>query len=174
MKLRFSRNSLTQVEKEQFEVSSVTLNWYLLSRCLSCFSLEKLEYLLKLLQEDEFYSIRLPSNVLSPPGKDYVISSVKAVSYWWTILFYFARAFHMLLLIALICDCNWYFTWVAKNIREYHTTLMWNLTPSNYDENYEYLVINMACIDSAMSIIYSVLFFSCIFFLFLHHFLLYL
>ncbi|KAK4282993.1 hypothetical protein QN277_014294 [Acacia crassicarpa] len=32
----------------------------------------------KLLQEDDFYRIRLPSNVLSPPGRDYIISSVKA------------------------------------------------------------------------------------------------
>lgn len=34
----------------------------------------------KLLQEDDFYRIRLPSNILSPPGRDYIISSVKAVS----------------------------------------------------------------------------------------------
>lgn len=34
----------------------------------------------KLLEDDEFYRIRIPSNVLNPPGKDYVISSVKAVS----------------------------------------------------------------------------------------------
>ncbi|XP_002514819.2 ER membrane protein complex subunit 10 [Ricinus communis] len=50
-KLRFSRNTLTDVEKENFE---------------------------KLLVGDEFYKIRLPSNVLSPPGRDYVVSSVKA------------------------------------------------------------------------------------------------
>ncbi|KDP26890.1 hypothetical protein JCGZ_18048 [Jatropha curcas] len=50
-KLRFSRDSFTQVEKEKFE---------------------------KLLLGDEFYRIRLPSNVLSPPGRDYVVSSVKA------------------------------------------------------------------------------------------------
>lgn len=34
----------------------------------------------RLLQEDDFYRIRLPSNVLNPPGRDYIISSVKAVS----------------------------------------------------------------------------------------------
>lgn len=50
-KLRFSREAFTQVEKEKFE---------------------------KLLLGDEFYKIRLPSNVLSPPGRDYIVSSVKA------------------------------------------------------------------------------------------------
>ncbi|KAK4795523.1 hypothetical protein SAY86_027849 [Trapa natans] len=50
-KLRFSRNSLTDTEREQFQ---------------------------KLLQGDDFYRIRLPSNILSPPGKDYIVSSVKA------------------------------------------------------------------------------------------------
>lgn len=34
----------------------------------------------KLLEDDDFYRIRIPSSVLNPPGKDYVISSVKAVS----------------------------------------------------------------------------------------------
>ncbi|XP_028790287.1 ER membrane protein complex subunit 10 [Neltuma alba] len=50
-KLRFSRNSFNKIEQKNFE---------------------------KLLQEDDFYQIRLPSNVLSPPGRDYIISSVKA------------------------------------------------------------------------------------------------
>ncbi|KAJ7978282.1 ER membrane protein complex subunit 10-like [Quillaja saponaria] len=50
-KLRFSRNAFNEVEKEKFQ---------------------------KLLQGDDFYRIRLPSNVLSPPGRDYIISSVKA------------------------------------------------------------------------------------------------
>ncbi|GAV61803.1 hypothetical protein CFOL_v3_05329, partial [Cephalotus follicularis] len=50
-KLRFSRNAFTNLEREKFE---------------------------NLLQGDEFYRIRLPSNVLSPPGRDYIISSVKA------------------------------------------------------------------------------------------------
>ncbi|KAF8010812.1 hypothetical protein BT93_J1459 [Corymbia citriodora subsp. variegata] len=50
-KLRFSRNALTEVDKEKFE---------------------------KLLQEDDFYRIRLPSNVLSPPGRDYIVASIKA------------------------------------------------------------------------------------------------
>ncbi|KAI9077920.1 hypothetical protein K1719_040049 [Acacia pycnantha] len=50
-KLRFSRNSFNEIEQKFFE---------------------------KLLQEDDFYRIRLPSNVLSPPGRDYIISSVKA------------------------------------------------------------------------------------------------
>ncbi|KAK4745732.1 hypothetical protein SAY87_012044 [Trapa incisa] len=50
-KLRFSRNSLTEAEMEQFQ---------------------------KLLQGDDFYRIRLPSNVLNPPGRDYIVSSVKA------------------------------------------------------------------------------------------------
>ncbi|KAK7815401.1 er membrane protein complex subunit 10 [Quercus suber] len=52
-KLRFSRNDFTEVEKEKFQ---------------------------NLLKGDDFYRIRLPSNVLiSPgPGREYVISSVKA------------------------------------------------------------------------------------------------
>uniref|UniRef100_A0A7N0U3F5 ER membrane protein complex subunit 10 n=1 Tax=Kalanchoe fedtschenkoi TaxID=63787 RepID=A0A7N0U3F5_KALFE len=50
-KLRFSRNSLSDTEKESFD---------------------------KLLESDDFYKIRLPSNVLSPPGREYVIASVKA------------------------------------------------------------------------------------------------
>ncbi|KAF5204945.1 Er membrane protein complex subunit-like protein [Thalictrum thalictroides] len=50
-KLRFSREALTELEKEKFQ---------------------------QLLKDDDFYRIRLPSNVLSPPGKDYVISSVKS------------------------------------------------------------------------------------------------
>ncbi|PKI45101.1 hypothetical protein CRG98_034485 [Punica granatum] len=50
-KLRFSRNALTEAEKEPFQ---------------------------KLLQGDDFYRIRLPSDVLSPPGRDYIASSVKA------------------------------------------------------------------------------------------------
>ncbi|KAG5092729.1 hypothetical protein JHK82_051507 [Glycine max] len=33
----------------------------------------------ELLREDDFYRIRLPSNVLSPPGREYIISSVKAL-----------------------------------------------------------------------------------------------
>lgn len=33
-----------------------------------------------LLKGDDFYSIRLPSSVANPPGRDYVISSVKAAS----------------------------------------------------------------------------------------------
>ncbi|KAJ0976350.1 hypothetical protein J5N97_018315 [Dioscorea zingiberensis] len=28
--------------------------------------------------KDDFYTIRVPSNVLSPPGKDYIVSSIKA------------------------------------------------------------------------------------------------
>ncbi|MBA0580082.1 hypothetical protein Gorai_022316 [Gossypium raimondii] len=52
-KLRFSRNSFSDVEKEKFK---------------------------NLLESDDFYRIRLPSNVLSPPGRDFIISSVKAVS----------------------------------------------------------------------------------------------
>nr|DAD43447.1 TPA_asm: hypothetical protein HUJ06_001677 [Nelumbo nucifera] len=50
-KLRFSRTGFSETEKEEFK---------------------------KLLKDDEFYRIRIPSNVLSPPGKDYIISSVKA------------------------------------------------------------------------------------------------
>ncbi|GMY13883.1 ER membrane protein complex subunit 10 [Fagus crenata] len=50
-KLRFSRNDFTEVEKEKFQ---------------------------NLLKGDDFYRIRLPSNVLSPPGKEHIISSVKA------------------------------------------------------------------------------------------------
>ncbi|XP_076955154.1 uncharacterized protein LOC143629891 [Bidens hawaiensis] len=50
-KLRFSRNDLTATEKEKFK---------------------------KLLENDDYYRIRLPSDVLNAPGRDYVISSVKA------------------------------------------------------------------------------------------------
>ncbi|XVE62147.1 hypothetical protein DITRI_Ditri06bG0095400 [Diplodiscus trichospermus] len=50
-KLRFSRNSFTDEEKDKFK---------------------------NLLESDDFYTIRLPSNVLSSPGRDFIISSVKA------------------------------------------------------------------------------------------------
>ncbi|GAB4855874.1 hypothetical protein Ancab_024513 [Ancistrocladus abbreviatus] len=50
-KLRFSRNSLTDTEKAKF---------------------------MELLREDDFYKIRLPSNLLSPPGRSYTVSSVRA------------------------------------------------------------------------------------------------
>ena len=50
-KLRFKRDLLTDVEQRKFK---------------------------ELLREDDFYRIRLPSNVLSPPGREYIISSVKA------------------------------------------------------------------------------------------------
>ncbi|PIN21636.1 hypothetical protein CDL12_05672 [Handroanthus impetiginosus] len=50
-KLRFSRNAFSETEKQNFK---------------------------RLLEGDDFYRIRLPSNVLSPPGREYIISSVKA------------------------------------------------------------------------------------------------
>ncbi|EPS58627.1 hypothetical protein M569_16186, partial [Genlisea aurea] len=50
-KLRFSRDTFGQTEKDSFK---------------------------RLLENDDFYRIRLPSNVLSQPGRDYVVSSVKA------------------------------------------------------------------------------------------------
>ncbi|RDX75584.1 ER membrane protein complex subunit 10 [Mucuna pruriens] len=50
-KLRFKRDPLTDVEQKKFQ---------------------------ELLQRDDFYRIRLPSNVLSPPGREHIISSVKA------------------------------------------------------------------------------------------------
>ncbi|GKV49332.1 hypothetical protein SLEP1_g56087 [Rubroshorea leprosula] len=50
-KLQFSRNGFTDEEKEKFK---------------------------NLLQGDDFYRVRLPSNVLSPAERDYIISSVKA------------------------------------------------------------------------------------------------
>ncbi|KAL2549261.1 hypothetical protein Fot_10809 [Forsythia ovata] len=50
-KLRFSRNGLSETEKENFK---------------------------KLLEGDDFYRIRVPSNVLTPPGREYIVSSVKA------------------------------------------------------------------------------------------------
>ncbi|KAL3520496.1 hypothetical protein ACH5RR_018645 [Cinchona calisaya] len=50
-KLRFSRTDFTDADKENFK---------------------------KLLEADDFYRIRIPSNLLTPPGGDYVISSVKA------------------------------------------------------------------------------------------------
>ncbi|CAL5364795.1 unnamed protein product [Camellia sinensis] len=49
-KLRFSREAFTETDKEKFK---------------------------KLLEGDDFYRIRVPSNVLSPPGREYIISSVK-------------------------------------------------------------------------------------------------
>ncbi|XP_051116554.1 uncharacterized protein LOC127241506 [Andrographis paniculata] len=50
-KLRFSRNPFDEAEKENFR---------------------------SLLKEDDFYRVRLPSNVLGLPGKGYAVSSVKA------------------------------------------------------------------------------------------------
>ncbi|CAN4106395.1 unnamed protein product [Withania somnifera] len=50
-KLRFSRNAFTGTEKEDFK---------------------------KLLKGDDFYRIRVPSSVLNLPGREYVVSSVKA------------------------------------------------------------------------------------------------
>ncbi|XP_010553848.1 PREDICTED: ER membrane protein complex subunit 10-like [Tarenaya hassleriana] len=50
-KLRFSRNGLSDEDKDKFN---------------------------NLLKGDDFYRIRLPSNVLSAPGREYVIASVKA------------------------------------------------------------------------------------------------
>ncbi|XVE90636.1 hypothetical protein DITRI_Ditri20bG0093400 [Diplodiscus trichospermus] len=50
-KLRFSRNNFTEEEKKKFK---------------------------NLLEIDDFYRIRLPSNVLSTSGRDSIISSVKA------------------------------------------------------------------------------------------------
>nr|CAD1819931.1 unnamed protein product [Ananas comosus var. bracteatus] len=50
-KLRFTRNALTEAEKEAFK---------------------------RLLKDDDFYTVRLPSNVLNPTEKDYVMSSVRA------------------------------------------------------------------------------------------------
>ncbi|KAL8532933.1 hypothetical protein ACS0TY_009265 [Phlomoides rotata] len=50
-KLRFSRDAFSGTEKENFK---------------------------RLLEGDDFYRIRLPSNVLSPPGREHVISVVKA------------------------------------------------------------------------------------------------
>ncbi|XP_048569719.1 ER membrane protein complex subunit 10-like [Triticum urartu] len=50
-KLRFTRNELTEDEKNAFK---------------------------KLLEEDSFYTIRLPSNVLDPTRNDYIYSSIKA------------------------------------------------------------------------------------------------
>ncbi|KAK9735826.1 hypothetical protein RND81_04G231000 [Saponaria officinalis] len=50
-KLRFSRNPLTSEEKQKFKV---------------------------IIDEDDFYRIRLPSSVLSPPGRNYTVSVVKA------------------------------------------------------------------------------------------------
>ncbi|GFP90065.1 er membrane protein complex subunit 10 [Phtheirospermum japonicum] len=50
-KLRFSRNTFSETEKEDFK---------------------------RLVEGDDFYRVRIPSNVLSPPGREYIISSVKA------------------------------------------------------------------------------------------------
>ncbi|CAI9090852.1 OLC1v1025715C1 [Oldenlandia corymbosa var. corymbosa] len=50
-KLRFSRLDFTEAEKENFK---------------------------KLLEDDDFYKIRIATNLLTPPGRDHVVSSVKA------------------------------------------------------------------------------------------------
>ncbi|KAL0669510.1 hypothetical protein Bca4012_032214 [Brassica carinata] len=50
-KLRFSRNEFSDEEKDAFQ---------------------------NLLKGDDFYRIRLPSNVVTPPGREYVIASVRA------------------------------------------------------------------------------------------------
>ncbi|KAH9610602.1 hypothetical protein KSS87_009847 [Heliosperma pusillum] len=65
-KLRFTRNTFTSEEKQKFK---------------------------ELLQEDDFYRIRLPSNVLSPPGRNYTVSVVKAVSWLENcyLLYHFVR-----------------------------------------------------------------------------------
>ncbi|KAF9661392.1 hypothetical protein SADUNF_Sadunf19G0064000 [Salix dunnii] len=53
----------------------------------------------KLLEEDEFYRIRLPSNVLNPTGKDFVISSVRASATDYCILkFQFNTALTLIIL----------------------------------------------------------------------------
>ncbi|XP_042467192.1 uncharacterized protein LOC122050348 [Zingiber officinale] len=49
---RFSRNALTEEEKKAFK---------------------------KLLKEDGYYTIRVSSNVLDPPGRDFVVSSVRVI-----------------------------------------------------------------------------------------------
>ncbi|CAH8307324.1 unnamed protein product [Eruca vesicaria subsp. sativa] len=50
-KLRFSRNGFSDEEKDSFK---------------------------NLLKGDDFYRIRLPSSVISPPGKEFVVASVRA------------------------------------------------------------------------------------------------
>ncbi|XP_020586256.1 ER membrane protein complex subunit 10 [Phalaenopsis equestris] len=50
-KLRFSRTALSDVEKDAFK---------------------------RILEQDDFITIRVPSNVLNPPGKGYIMSSVRA------------------------------------------------------------------------------------------------
>lgn len=75
-KLRFSRNVLTEAEKDAFKVN--------LMSCSIAFLFRKKFYwycsLQRLLEQDNFYTIRVPSNVLNPPGKGYIMSSVRAVS----------------------------------------------------------------------------------------------
>lgn len=39
------------------------------------------EHIQRLIEGDDFYQIRLPSNLLNQPGREYIISSVKAVSF---------------------------------------------------------------------------------------------
>ncbi|KAL6501055.1 hypothetical protein OROHE_025252 [Orobanche hederae] len=50
-KLRFTRNIFSETEKANFK---------------------------RLVEGDDFYRVRLPSNALSPPGREYIVSSVKA------------------------------------------------------------------------------------------------
>lgn len=87
-KLRFSRNDLTATEKEKFKVilhqHTLSEFWFypfcLNFTCFDSILLFNHMFLQQLLESDDFYRIRLPSNVLHPSGKEYVISSVKAVS----------------------------------------------------------------------------------------------
>ena len=50
------------------------------SELIFFFYLNEFGFLQRLLKEDGFYTIRVPSNVLNSAGKEYVISSVRAVS----------------------------------------------------------------------------------------------
>jgi hypothetical protein len=84
MKLRFRRNELTKEEKDALKVISWPLifsSTELLDSDLPSYLLLRILLLQKLLQEDGFYTIRLPSNVLDPKRKDYVVSSIRAVSW---------------------------------------------------------------------------------------------
>jgi hypothetical protein len=60
----------------------------------------------KLLNEDGFYTIRLPSNVLAPTGEDFVYSSIKAVSWVGTNFRLFILTLLLLNVLIFIMDWN--------------------------------------------------------------------
>jgi ER membrane protein complex subunit 10 len=82
-KLRFTRNELTKEDKDALKVISrppIFPSTEMVNSDLLSYLLLPVLLLQKLLQEDGFYTIRLPSNVLDAKRKDHVVSSIRAVS----------------------------------------------------------------------------------------------